>query len=107
MTQRYVYDYGGRADAGYPGTADGDCVTRALAIAIELGYRNVHDMIEGIAATAPLWLGHRLSPASADDPVVPSMFFHLLMTELPLRWKFHDHPTRFAPRRPRPRKPPA
>ena len=35
---------GGRADAGFTGKRDaGDCVTRAIAIALELPYRQVYD----------------------------------------------------------------
>lgn len=38
----FVYDDGGRVDAGFRGTA-GDCVTRAVAIATGSGYRHVYD----------------------------------------------------------------
>lgn len=38
----WVHDDGGRADAGFRGTA-GDCVTRAIAIGVELDYREVYD----------------------------------------------------------------
>lgn len=38
----YVYDDGGRADAGYTGHT-GDCVTRAIAIATEIPYQQVYD----------------------------------------------------------------
>ena len=46
----YVFDDGGRACAGYRG-ATGDCVTRAIAIAMELPYQDVYTaMAEGNAA---------------------------------------------------------
>jgi hypothetical protein len=38
----YVYDDGGRAQAGYKGQA-GDCTVRAIAIATELPYQEVYD----------------------------------------------------------------
>lgn len=40
--QRWVYDDGGRAAAGYRGST-GDCVTRAIAIATEMSYQEVYD----------------------------------------------------------------
>jgi hypothetical protein len=39
---RYVFDDGGRAAAGFRGEAPGDCVVRAIAIAIDLPYRDVY-----------------------------------------------------------------
>ena len=41
---RFQYDDGGRAAAGFKGEA-GDCVTRAIAIAIGLPYRTVYDAL--------------------------------------------------------------
>lgn len=38
----WVYDDGGRARAGFRGDAD-DCVTRAVAIALQRPYRDVYD----------------------------------------------------------------
>lgn len=46
---RYTYDDGGRAAAGYKGSA-GDCVTRAIAIATGLPYQEVYDA---------LWAGNK------------------------------------------------
>lgn len=40
----WTYDDGGRAAAGFRGDA-GDCVTRAIAIAVELPYRDVYDAL--------------------------------------------------------------
>jgi|SRR6185312_7094485 len=39
---RFVYDDGGRAVAGYKGSA-GDCVCRAIAVAAELPYSKVYE----------------------------------------------------------------
>ena len=44
----WVYDDGGRAAAGYKGTA-GDCVCRAIAIAVERPYQEVYDLINTFA----------------------------------------------------------
>ena len=40
----FVYDDGGRADAGFKGKAD-DCVCRSLAIATERPYKEIYDLI--------------------------------------------------------------
>lgn len=39
---RFIYNDGGRADAGYKGSA-GDCTVRAVAIATEQPYQTVYD----------------------------------------------------------------
>jgi hypothetical protein len=41
---RWVYDDGGRYKAGYKGHA-GDCSTRAVAIAMNLPYQSVYDLM--------------------------------------------------------------
>ena len=46
----FVYDDGGRAAAGYKGTAD-DCVVRAIAIAAQLPYQEVYDAINEMASS--------------------------------------------------------
>ena len=49
---QFVYNDGGRAAAGYIGSA-GDCVTRAIAIATELPYQTVYDaLFDGIRERA-------------------------------------------------------
>lgn len=40
-TQGFIFDDGGRKDAGFIGAA-GDCVARAIAIAAEIPYREVY-----------------------------------------------------------------
>lgn len=42
--KQFIYDDGGRAAAGFRGTT-GDCVTRAIAIATGLPYREVYDAL--------------------------------------------------------------
>lgn len=46
----FTYDDGGRAAAGYKGTT-GDCVCRAIAIASELPYQYVYDLLNGAGQT--------------------------------------------------------
>lgn len=45
---RWVFDDGGRADAGYKGTT-GDCVCRAFAIASGKPYKEVYKLINTLA----------------------------------------------------------
>jgi hypothetical protein len=45
----FVYDDGGRADAGFRGST-GDCAARAAAIAAELPYRFVYERLNELAA---------------------------------------------------------
>lgn len=44
----WVYDDGGRADAGRRGVT-GDCVTRAFAIASEVPYAEVYELVKQLA----------------------------------------------------------
>lgn len=44
----FVYDDGGREAAGFRGQTD-DCVTRAIAIATRLPYREVYDDLNAVA----------------------------------------------------------
>ena len=41
-TATFIYNDGGRKDAGYKGTA-GDCAARAMAIALEIPYKQAYD----------------------------------------------------------------
>lgn len=46
----WTFDDGGRAVAGFRGTT-GDCVTRSIAIATQLPYREVYDRLNELAAS--------------------------------------------------------
>ena len=48
----FIYHDGGRAAAGYKGQAN-DCVIRAVAIAAELPYQRVVDMVRELAKAEP------------------------------------------------------
>lgn len=45
---KWVYDDGGRAEAGYKGKT-GDCVCRAIAIATQKPYKEIYDLINECA----------------------------------------------------------
>ncbi len=45
---RYVFDDGGRKDAGYKGST-GDCTCRAIAIATGMPYQSVYDLLNNHA----------------------------------------------------------
>jgi hypothetical protein len=47
---RFIYDDGGRAAAGYQGSA-GDCVCRAIAIAAEMPYEEIYQRLASGAGT--------------------------------------------------------
>lgn len=65
---RWIRDDGGRADAGFKGTAN-DCVCRAIAIATGKPYREVYDELNwlgksertGLKRTGNKWNGRRSS----------------------------------------------
>lgn len=48
---KFIRDDGGRKAAGFKGTAPGDCVTRAIAIATETPYQQVYDSMNVFAKT--------------------------------------------------------
>lgn len=49
---QFVYNDGGRREAGYKGDT-GDCVVRAIAIAAEKPYQEVYDAVNALAQTEP------------------------------------------------------
>jgi hypothetical protein len=68
---------GGRAAAGYIGEA-GDCVTRAIAIALDLPYREVYDdLAERMAATG--------KPRSARNGI-PRKIYQKYLNDRGWRW---------------------
>lgn len=60
----FVQDDGGRAAAGYKGSA-GDCVTRAIAIACELPYAEVYAAMADGNSTTRVTRGRRAKTAKA------------------------------------------
>lgn len=45
----WVYNDGGRAEAGFKGKA-GDCLTRALSIITNHSYKEIHDLVDSFSA---------------------------------------------------------
>jgi hypothetical protein len=79
----YQHNDGGRAAAGYKGTA-GDCVTRAIAIATGKPYREVYDAINAAAKTERL--GKRMRGKSSARTGVHKPLIRNFMERLGWRW---------------------
>jgi hypothetical protein len=67
----YIYDDGGRADAGFEGydsllDRDSDCVCRSIAIAAELPYQKVYDRLAEESATRHRRDGYTHPPIRVD-----------------------------------------
>ena len=60
---KFQYDDGGRKLAGYKGDT-GDCVTRAIAIITDLGYRNVYDELNILGKAERLTARHKTRSTS-------------------------------------------
>src|SRR5262249_20667790 len=81
---KFVSDDGGRKDAGFTGKAPGDCVTRSIAIATGLPYREVYDALNVLAKRE-----RRGSPkrsASSARAGVPPVPYHRYRESLGWAW---------------------
>lgn len=79
---KYVWDDGGRASAGYKGTAD-DCVCRAIAIAAQMPYKDVYKLINEFGKRERV--GKRTSRSSARTGVYNDTI-RKIMKHLGWRW---------------------
>lgn len=79
----WVYDDGGRADAGFKGTT-GDCVCRAIAIATGKPYREVYDLINEFAKSERT--GKRKRKKSSARTGVFSTTHRKVMEHLGWKW---------------------
>lgn len=79
----WVYDDGGRAEAGYKGTTR-DCVCRAIAIATETPYKVVYDLINE-TARAERTGKRKKGKSSARTGVYPATIRKVMAT---LGWKW-------------------
>lgn len=52
MRSEFVYNDGGRSAAGFKGST-GDCVVRAIAIAAQVSYRDIYDLVNEVAKETP------------------------------------------------------
>lgn len=84
----YVYDDGGRAAAGYKGTA-GDCCCRAIAIATGMPYQEVYDLINRYGKAERMTKKIRAHGRSTARGGVWKETARKIMTDLGWKW----HPT--------------
>ncbi len=80
----WVYNDGGRADAGYRGEA-GDCACRALSIATGMGYQEAYDLINRFAKTERV--GKRKKSISSARKGVYTATFRRIMESLGWKWE--------------------
>ncbi len=80
MSTSYIYSDGGRSEAGFKGEA-GDCVTRAIAIAAGLPYRDVYDLLSARMAET--------GKAKSARNGIPRKVYEPLLHDLGFSW----HPT--------------
>ena len=82
----YVFNDGGRAEAGYSGSA-GDCVTRAIAIASGLPYQEVYDRLSQGCKSQRRSKHQKTKMSSARDGVhTDRKWFKDYMAELGAKW---------------------
>lgn len=80
---RWQYNDGGRAAAGYKGTAD-DCVVRAIAIATGMEYRDVYEtLLIWIDEQYPVGHVHRRTPRNG----VYRKTYDAMLTNLDWTWR--------------------
>lgn len=79
----YQYNDGGREDVGYVGKA-GDCVVRAIAIAVEKPYQEVYDSLNELAKIERT--GVRKKRKSSSRTGVYKTTYHKYLTQLGIEW---------------------
>ena len=80
---QFVYDDGGRAAAGFKGTA-GDCAVRAAAIAAEIPYQEAYDLINRYSKNEKP--SKRQRGKSSSRTGVHKATFHKVMENLGWGW---------------------
>ena len=80
---KFVYNDGGRAAAGFKGTA-GDCAVRAVAIAAEISYQEAYDLINRHSKNEKP--SKRRKRKSSSRTGVHRVTFHKVMEELGWSW---------------------
>jgi hypothetical protein len=79
---RFIFDDGGRAAAGYKGET-GDCVVRAIAIATKTPYQEVYDALNTMAReTKP----RKRERPSSSRTGVSKRIFEKYLSDLGWRW---------------------
>lgn len=83
---RFIYDDGGRAEAGFKGAA-GDCVCRAVAIAADLPYAEVYRRLARMQGAQRVTRRSGKKAASARNGIdVRRKWFRDLMAEMGFVW---------------------
>lgn len=86
MSTEFIYDDGGRALAGYKGSA-GDCVCRALAIATQLPCADIYKILAENNAKQRVGKGDKKGTKSARNGInVKRTWFKKYMHDLGFRW---------------------
>lgn len=80
---QFIYDDGGRKAAGYKGTA-GDCVCRSIAIATQLPYKQVYDLINEYAKKERLTKARRTRSSARGGVWKPTI--RKIMKDLGWEW---------------------
>jgi len=83
ISDGYIYDDGGRESAGFKGQA-GNCVTRAIAIASGLPYRNVYIALRDALRSRKRRRKTEHSTSPRDG--VPRRIFHPCLLKLGFEW---------------------
>lgn len=81
---KFNYNDGGRAEAGYKGKAKGDCACRAIAIATERPYSEIHSLINHFAKKERT--GKRKRSTSNAETGVYGATMHRIMEYLGWQW---------------------
>ena len=82
---KHVYNDGGRAAAGFKGSAD-DCVCRAIALAAELPYRAVYETIADGHATQRAGKRGKRARSARNGTSTQRKWFRDYMASLDFRW---------------------
>lgn len=80
----FVYDDGGRAGAGYRGTAAGDCVCRAAAIVTGRPYQEIYDLINELGKAERITRNYKWRSAARTG--VRHATTRKVMEQLGLEW---------------------
>ena len=82
LSQNFVFNDGGRAEAGFKGTT-GDCVVRSIAIAAQLPYQQVYDELNILIKSS---YQTKRAKNSSSRTGVSKKFYHKYLQQLGWTW---------------------
>lgn len=85
MTAHFTYNDGGRASAGYKGSAD-DCVARAIAITTQMPYQAVYDRLASETGKQRAGKGGKRQASARQGINTTRAWFKSYMQELGFTW---------------------